>query len=50
MGNNKSITSEIPYDQLVIGVGALPNSFGVPGVHEHAFFLKVSLLFEGCGS
>uniref|UniRef100_A0A914ELN5 FAD/NAD(P)-binding domain-containing protein n=1 Tax=Acrobeloides nanus TaxID=290746 RepID=A0A914ELN5_9BILA len=37
---DKSITSEISYDNLVIGVGALPNTFNVPGVQEHAFFLK----------
>ncbi|KAK3776038.1 hypothetical protein RRG08_044422 [Elysia crispata] len=30
----------IPYDKLVIGVGALTNTFGVPGVAEYAFFLK----------
>jgi hypothetical protein len=29
------------YDKLVIGVGALSNTFGVPGVEEHACFLKV---------
>ena len=32
---------EVEYDKLVIGVGARPNTFGVPGVEEHAFFLKV---------
>ena len=31
----------IRYDKLVIAVGALSNTFGVPGVREHAFFLKV---------
>lgn len=30
----------IDYDKLVIGVGALSNTFNVPGVQEHAFFLK----------
>ncbi|ESP04189.1 hypothetical protein LOTGIDRAFT_224073 [Lottia gigantea] len=30
----------IDYDKLVIAVGALSNTFGVPGVEEHAFFLK----------
>ena len=29
------------YDKLVIGVGALSNTFGVPGVEQHACFLKV---------
>uniref|UniRef100_A0A1I8HLR4 Pyr_redox_2 domain-containing protein n=1 Tax=Macrostomum lignano TaxID=282301 RepID=A0A1I8HLR4_9PLAT len=31
---------QIGYDRLIIGVGALTNTFGVPGVNEHAFFLK----------
>lgn len=31
---------DISYDKLVIGVGALSNTFNVPGVKEHAFFLK----------
>ncbi|KAJ3160676.1 hypothetical protein HDU86_000435 [Geranomyces michiganensis] len=30
----------IPYDKLVIGVGAMNNTFGVPGVKENARFLK----------
>ena len=30
----------VPYDTLVIGVGASPNHFSIPGVQEHAFFLK----------
>ena len=30
----------LKYDKLVIGVGAVSNTFGVPGVHENAFFLK----------
>uniref|UniRef100_A0A914WSQ1 FAD/NAD(P)-binding domain-containing protein n=1 Tax=Plectus sambesii TaxID=2011161 RepID=A0A914WSQ1_9BILA len=30
----------IPYDKLVVGVGALPNTFNVPGVEEHSYFLK----------
>jgi len=29
------------YDRLVIAVGALSNTFGIPGVEKHAFFLKV---------
>lgn len=32
---------DVPYDKLVIGVGAVSNTFNVPGVKEHAFFLKV---------
>jgi NADH:ubiquinone reductase (non-electrogenic) len=31
---------ELPYDDLAIAVGAAPNDFGVPGVREHAVFLK----------
>lgn len=31
---------DVAYDVLVIGVGAVSNSFGVPGVAEHAMFLK----------
>ena len=30
------------YDKLVIAVGGTPHTFGVPGVREHAFFLKAS--------
>ena len=32
---------EVPYDRLVIGVGADTNHFNIPGVLENAFFLKV---------
>lgn len=28
------------YDKLVITVGSVSNTFGIPGVEEHAFFLK----------
>ena len=35
------LTYELSYDKLIIGVGALSNTFGVPGVLDHAFFLKV---------
>ncbi|KAL5017674.1 hypothetical protein ScPMuIL_007263 [Solemya velum] len=35
-----SLTYYLKYDKLVIGVGALSNTFGVPGVEEHAFYLK----------
>lgn len=31
---------EIDYDRLVIAVGAMPNTFGIPGVEQNAFFLK----------
>ena len=39
----EDLTYEVPFDHLVIGVGAVSNTFGVPGVEEHAFFLKVIL-------
>eukprot|EP00475_Leptophrys_vorax_P030006 TRINITY_DN4459_c0_g1_i1.p1 TRINITY_DN4459_c0_g1~~TRINITY_DN4459_c0_g1_i1.p1 ORF type:complete len:455 (-),score=107.72 TRINITY_DN4459_c0_g1_i1:74-1384(-) len=31
---------DVEYDKLVCAVGALPLTFGIPGVREHAFFLK----------
>ncbi len=31
---------ELSYDYLVIGVGALSNTFGIKGVAENAYFLK----------
>ncbi|XP_022235771.1 internal alternative NAD(P)H-ubiquinone oxidoreductase A1, mitochondrial-like [Limulus polyphemus] len=34
------LTYTLNYDKLVIGVGALNNTFNVRGVNEHAFFLK----------
>lgn len=30
----------LPYDRLAIAVGAKSNTFGIPGVSEHALFLK----------
>lgn len=36
---------DVPYDKLVIGVGSRPSTFNVPGVREHAFFLKVPVSF-----
>ena len=36
-----SLTYQINYDKLAICVGAMPNTFGVPGVRQHAYFLKV---------
>lgn len=38
-------TYQVSYDKLVIGVGAVSNDFGIAGVKEHAFFLKVRLNF-----
>ncbi|KAJ1838439.1 NADH:ubiquinone oxidoreductase, partial [Coemansia sp. RSA 2703] len=33
-------TAHISYDYLVVGVGGTYNTFGTPGVQEHALFLK----------
>ena len=35
-----SAATEFEFDRLVIAVGARPADFGIPGVLEHAFFLK----------
>ncbi|KAI1340490.1 hypothetical protein F5Y15DRAFT_378783 [Xylariaceae sp. FL0016] len=32
--------TEVPYDMLVLGVGAENATFGIPGVREHSCFLK----------
>jgi NADH dehydrogenase FAD-containing subunit len=34
------LRSTLPYDVLVVAVGATNNTFGIRGVEEHAFFLK----------
>ncbi|KAI5285439.1 NADH:ubiquinone oxidoreductase [Ascosphaera acerosa] len=31
---------QVPYDVLVVGVGATTSTFGIPGVQEHSCFLK----------
>lgn len=36
----EQITTTLNYDYLVVGVGAQPSSFGIPGVAEHSTFLK----------
>lgn len=33
-------STEVPFDMLVIGVGAENATFGIPGVREHSAFLK----------
>ncbi len=38
LGPSSHIT--VPYDYLVCAMGAVPGTFGVPGVYENAFFLK----------
>uniref|UniRef100_A0A915HWB9 FAD/NAD(P)-binding domain-containing protein n=1 Tax=Romanomermis culicivorax TaxID=13658 RepID=A0A915HWB9_ROMCU len=37
---DENLEFNVDYDKLVIGVGALSNTFGIKGVKEHAFFLK----------
>ena len=40
-GNSCTIdTFDIPYDRLLVTVGATTNTFGIPGVREHCNFLK----------
>lgn len=39
-GIGNGSTFPVSYDVLVIAVGAVSNTFNVPGVAEHAFFLK----------
>jgi NADH:ubiquinone reductase (non-electrogenic) len=31
---------DLPYDHLIVAVGAQPNTFGIPGVKENALYLK----------
>lgn len=33
-------TFTVPYDRLLVTVGATTNTFGIPGVREHCNFLK----------
>lgn len=39
-GAFKGSPFELSYDKLIIAVGATSNTFGIPGVSEHAIFLK----------
>lgn len=39
-GGDGSATVDIPYDRLVIAVGAEVATFGIEGVKEHALFMK----------
>ncbi|KAJ4303448.1 hypothetical protein N0V90_002343 [Kalmusia sp. IMI 367209] len=36
----KGTLFELPYDKLIVTVGCYSQTFGTPGVKEHAFFLK----------
>jgi NADH:ubiquinone reductase (non-electrogenic) len=38
--SEEGMALELSYDKLVVAVGAQPNTFGIPGVQEHALFLK----------
>ncbi|KAL6944548.1 NADH:ubiquinone oxidoreductase [Hanseniaspora osmophila] len=40
VSNANNYEMDLEYDYLVVGVGAQPNTFGIPGVMEHASFLK----------
>ncbi|KAL8741459.1 MAG: hypothetical protein Q9190_005941 [Brigantiaea leucoxantha] len=35
-----TVSTEVPFDMLVVGVGAENATFGIPGVREHSCFLK----------
>lgn len=39
-GKFKQTPFEVSFDKVVIGVGAISNTFGIPGVAEHCHFLK----------
>jgi NADH:ubiquinone reductase (non-electrogenic) len=36
----EAVETEVPFDMLVVGVGAENATFGIPGVREHSCFLK----------
>ncbi len=36
----EACATEVPFDHLVVGVGAENATFGIPGVREHSCFLK----------
>ncbi|CAI5531342.1 unnamed protein product [Closterium sp. Naga37s-1] len=39
-GGAREVRFTVPYDMLVVAVGAVPNTFDVPGVQQHCHFLK----------
>jgi NADH:ubiquinone reductase (non-electrogenic) len=39
-GKFKSTPFEVKYDRAIVAVGAVSNTFGIPGVAEHCHFLK----------
>lgn len=38
--HQKSAMIDVPYDKLIVAVGAFSQTFGIPGVREHAHFLR----------
>lgn len=40
IAGTEEITTSLNYDYLLVGVGAQPSTFGIPGVAEHSTFLK----------
>ena len=36
----KTDAGDVPYDYLILASGSISHDFGIPGVKEHAFFLK----------
>lgn len=60
-GSVKGAMTDVPYDKLIVAVGAYSQTFGIEGVREHAHFLRdigdarrirlrVLSLFEQCTS
>ncbi|CAI7904675.1 unnamed protein product [Closterium sp. NIES-54] len=39
-GGAREVWFTVPYDMLVVAMGAVPNTFNVPGVQHHCHFLK----------
>jgi hypothetical protein len=39
-------TFDVEYDYLVTAVGAIPNTFGVPGVAENCMFFKAGARYK----
>jgi hypothetical protein len=40
LSSDKGTPFTLDYDKLIISVGSYSNTFGIPGVKEHGFFLK----------
>ncbi|CAI5956112.1 unnamed protein product [Closterium sp. NIES-65] len=48
-GGAREVHFSVPYDMLVVAVGAVPNTFNVPGVQQHCHFLKASTGHQAWG-